>query len=209
MTPDELLDHSPREVLLWLRGRLGYERVDLAELIGVSVANVVAWETRRRAVAPYHRDRLAPLIAPHLATDEGGEWLQALQAERERRRGAVPLRVFACVSDRWTDTATINAALDTLPVDTVILQAKPGREDNLAVELARERGIACEDYVPEAMDGLFHGRGVGRVLMWRAFDSKPDLVLAFRHGRSSGITGIIREARQRGLAVNVFDSPVG
>ncbi len=116
------------------------------------------------------------------------------------------MRVFVCASARWTDEAAIEAELDALPEgETTILQAKPDRQDNLAVAIAREYGMPVEDFTPHALDATYHGRRVGRICMWRALDTTPDLVLAFRLDRSSGISEIIREARRRAIAIKVID----
>ena len=71
MPPDELLRRYPRETLRWLRGRLGADQVAFARQLGVGWETVVGWESRRQGIGRANRDRLAALIAPHLATPEG------------------------------------------------------------------------------------------------------------------------------------------
>jgi len=85
MTPDELLRVYPRETLRWLRGRLGLSQEAFAAQVGVDPTTAARWEAghapiRRRGT----RARLAALLAPHVATDEGAAFVQALE------RGAAP-----------------------------------------------------------------------------------------------------------------------
>ena len=79
MTPDALLERHPRETLRWLRQRLGQGQLAFALHLGVSQTSVGAWESRRQAIVPHHRERLAALLAPHLATDEGVAFLRSLE----------------------------------------------------------------------------------------------------------------------------------
>ena len=71
MTPDELLRHHPRQTLRWLRRRLGMSRPDLARSLRSTTETVSAWEERGTTLAPLDRDRIAALLAPHLATSAG------------------------------------------------------------------------------------------------------------------------------------------
>ena len=40
-----------------------------------------AWEEGTRPLAPRSRSRIVPMLAAHLATEEGGAWLQARAGE--------------------------------------------------------------------------------------------------------------------------------
>lgn len=115
-------------------------------------------------------------------------------------------RLLVCVSDRWANLEAIHDALAAYPAEgTTIVQIDPSGRGNLAARVARERGMVVESFRPESMDHIYFGRGVGQVLLLRAFDSKLDGVLAFRYNRSSGISSIIREAKKQGLPVTVID----
>ncbi len=83
MTPEELLERHPREVVRWLRGRLGLSQVAFALRVGVSPSSVPNWEAGRAAPSPHSRARLAALLAPDLATPEGAAFLSVL-GEGER-----------------------------------------------------------------------------------------------------------------------------
>ena len=80
MSPDELLRRYPRKTLRWLRGRLGLSQLSLAVLLGVAPTTVAGWEAGRHAISPARRLQLAAVLAPHLATDEGSDFLRSLGA---------------------------------------------------------------------------------------------------------------------------------
>ena len=81
MTPDELLRLYPREVVRWLRRRLGLSQPALAREVGVAQSTVGGWESGTSGIAPANRERLAALLAPHLATPEGRAFVRALGGE--------------------------------------------------------------------------------------------------------------------------------
>ena len=78
MTPDELLRRYPRETLRWLRRRLSASQPGLAARVGVAPQTVAAWEARRYGIAPANEERLAALLAPHLAMPEGQAFAREL-----------------------------------------------------------------------------------------------------------------------------------
>ena len=78
MTPDELLRRYPRETLRWLRGRLRRSQLDFALDLGISPKTFGSWEARRHGLSEEHRARLAALLAPHLATEEGEAFARSL-----------------------------------------------------------------------------------------------------------------------------------
>jgi transcriptional regulator with XRE-family HTH domain len=79
MAPDELLRRYPRETLRWLRRRRGLSQLDLGLLAGAGGRSVARWEARDCRILPRYRERLAALLAPHLATPEGEAFLQSLK----------------------------------------------------------------------------------------------------------------------------------
>jgi transcriptional regulator with XRE-family HTH domain len=83
MTPDELLRRYPRETLRWLRGRLRQSQEAFGLDVGISTQTVRYWERRRYAISPPNRERLAGLLAPHLATPEGEAFMQSLGLDGE------------------------------------------------------------------------------------------------------------------------------
>ena len=78
MAPDELLRRYPREALRYLRRRLGMSQEAFAERLGVGVQTIAAWESRRQNISLPNRARLAALLAPHLATEEGEAFARSL-----------------------------------------------------------------------------------------------------------------------------------
>ena len=80
MSPDELLRRYPRTTLRWLRGRLGLSQLSLAVLLNAAPTTVAGWEAGRHAISPARRLQLAAFLAPHLATDEGADFVRSLGA---------------------------------------------------------------------------------------------------------------------------------
>jgi DNA-binding transcriptional regulator YiaG len=78
MDADELLRRYPRETLRWLRGRLGLSQMALALELDTGSNVVSSWESRRYAPSTAHREQLAALLAPHLATPEGAAFVRSL-----------------------------------------------------------------------------------------------------------------------------------
>ena len=85
MISDELLGRYPRETLRWLRGQLRMSQEVFAEHLDVIPQTVAAWETRRHAIAPRNRERIAPLLAPQLATPEGMAFARAIMSSAAPR----------------------------------------------------------------------------------------------------------------------------
>ncbi len=96
--------------------------------------------------------------------------------------------VFVCASARFDDEAAINTELDALPADATLVQINPKGTDNLALTIGLQRGFPCEEETPEYDDAYRYGPRVWRVLMLRVLDTRPDLVLAFRHNKDQTIT---------------------
>jgi hypothetical protein len=121
------------------------------------------------------------------------------------------LRVLVGVSNRWTDAAAIRAELAAFPAaTTVILQASATGADNLAIAIARDLGLACESYALSPVErGIYGWQGPQRIAERALEDGKPDLVLAFRLGRSGGIARLIREAKRRAIPVKIVDGAGG
>lgn len=86
MTPEELLQHHPRETLRWLRARLGLTQLALSLELDAPETTVGRWEARQHRISPAHRAQLGALLEPHLATPAGAAFLQSLA------RGAVLTR---------------------------------------------------------------------------------------------------------------------
>ena len=84
MTPDELLRLYPRETLRWLRQRLELSQEAFGLDLDIRQETVAAWESRRHAISPPLRARLAALLVPQLATQEGEALIRSLGSGGEQ-----------------------------------------------------------------------------------------------------------------------------
>lgn len=98
-------------------------------------------------------------------------------------------------SRSWSDRDAIRAALEGWPATTTLLHGNANGADRIAASVAAELGYGLRPYEP---DWERHGKRAG------ILDERPDVVLAFWDGRSHGTRHTIREARRRGIPVQVF-----
>lgn len=112
------------------------------------------------------------------------------------------MRVVAGGSRGWRDVAAIRERLRGLAsgyVELIVGDAPDGADP--IIEVAGE-ALGFDVHV-FAADWKEQGRSAGHIRNARMLDENPELVLAFWDGRSPGTAGLIREARRRGLAVEV------
>ena len=109
--------------------------------------------------------------------------------------------VLVCGSRDWTDREAVNAALDRYhqPWLKIIHGNAPGA-DSLAAEWAFRRAIPC---TPFPADWATHGKAAGPRRNVQMLDEGPALVIAFQRNGSRGTAHTIREARRRGIPVEV------
>ena len=84
MNPYHLLARYPGETLPWLRRQLRLSQRAFAAWLGVPPAAVARWEQGTSDIPLNFRQRLVPLVARYLATEEGRAWLATLDEERHR-----------------------------------------------------------------------------------------------------------------------------
>lgn len=122
--------------------------------------------------------------------------------------------VVVCGSRNWGAYEPIHNRLSALPGEhegiTIIHGAcsrkVAGREvsaDMLADKAARELGFTVDRH---PADWMKYGRGAGMIRNRAMLDLGPDLVLAFQHNGSPGTADTIREARRRGIDVEVHEA---
>jgi len=112
-------------------------------------------------------------------------------------------RVLVCGSRSWDDAQTIRARLSTLPVGSTIVTGGARGADQLAESIARSLGFDVETH---RADWKRHGKHAGFVRNLKMLDTRPDLVLAFHDGRSTGTQHTIDEARRRRLRLVIVPS---
>ena len=114
------------------------------------------------------------------------------------------MKVLVCGSRSWRDRRRIRARLLHLPRGSHVIHGGARGADRLAGDVARALGFQVEE-VPAVWrtGGSVFDRSAGFRRNLRMLDMKPDLVIAFWDGRSTGTAHTIREAHKRGLAVEV------
>ncbi len=99
----------------------------------------------------------------------------------------------------------IRAAIAALASGSTLLAGGAAGADRIAEQLARARGD-LEVRVARA-DWARHGRRAGVLRNLAMLCQRPDRVLAFHAANSAGTAHTIREARRRGIPVDVTTRP--
>jgi hypothetical protein len=109
------------------------------------------------------------------------------------------VRILVCGSRAYTNAAKIRSVLAEIEYrsqgPTIVHGAAIGA-DHLAAEAAFLLGYRTEAY---PADWEKHGRAAGPIRNRQMLDTKPDLVIAFGHGK--GTSDTVTEARHRGIPV--------
>ncbi len=104
------------------------------------------------------------------------------------------------------DKSTIQKYINTLSIDTVIIQGMCRGADKIARNFARLRGHVVMGY-PADWDR--YGRAAGPIRNKQMLDEgKPDLVIAFHNNidQSKGTADMIEQARKAGILVEIHTS---
>lgn len=101
------------------------------------------------------------------------------------------MRVLVCGSRSWDDPDEIRKVLERLPRESVVVHGGARGADRMADTIARSLGLQVEEY---KADWGRHGRAAGFVRNRLMIDTKPDLVVAFWDGRSTGTEHTLRLA---------------
>ena len=110
-------------------------------------------------------------------------------------------RVLVCGSRAWTDAAAIRDRLAKLPSGSEVMHGGARGADRIAGTAATSLGLSVREF-PADWKNLGRSAGVQRNLAM--LDEEPDLVLAFWLNGSAGTAHTIREARKRGIEVEVL-----
>lgn len=108
--------------------------------------------------------------------------------------------VLVCGSRKWRDIHAIRMRLLKLPPDCEIIHGAARGADMIAAALATDFGFTVRAF-PADWDR--HGKAAGPIRNLAMLDERPDLVVAFQVGESSGTQHTINEARKRGIPVEV------
>lgn len=102
------------------------------------------------------------------------------------------MRVLVCGSREWSDHATIEAYIEKLPQDTVVVHGAAPGADTIAAKVASRIGLKTE---PHPALWNIHGRRAGPLRNQEMLDSGVDQVIAFRlFGHSPGTDDMVRRA---------------
>lgn len=111
------------------------------------------------------------------------------------------MRVLVCGSRSFVEVKPIATRLQQLPPDAVIFHGGARGADTVVGMIAAELGFTVEP--PYRADWQTHGKRAGFVRNLEMLDTDPDLVLAFWDGESRGTRHTIKEAKRRGIPVDV------
>ncbi len=113
------------------------------------------------------------------------------------------MKVLVCGDRNWTDRRIIFKRLFDLPADSIIIEGGANGADLMAREVALDLGLEVVEF-PAAWKK--HGKSAGPKRNIKMLDTNPHLVIAF-HGdlsKSKGTRHTVREARKRGITVEVI-----
>ena len=111
------------------------------------------------------------------------------------------MKVLVCGSRSWNRADLIAVKLSQLPRGSEIIHGAARGADVTAASLARSLGIPERAY---PADWRGKGKRAGIVRNLEMLDAKPDLVVAFWDGESTGTKHTINEARKRGIDVEII-----
>lgn len=109
--------------------------------------------------------------------------------------------VLVCGSRTWDNADAIRDVFQYLPEDTEIIHGGARGADRLAGDVAAEFGFHVRP--PFLPDWESYGKRAGIYRNLEMLDAKPDLVLAFWDGESTGTEHTISAARLRNINVEV------
>lgn len=112
--------------------------------------------------------------------------------------------ILVCGDRHWRDGSVIQFRLEQLDRDVTILHGGARGADRIASNIAKALGLHVQE-VPAAWAAK--GRAAGPIRNRKMLDLEPDLVIAFHadlDGGSKGTKDCVREARRRGIPVEVI-----
>jgi hypothetical protein len=110
------------------------------------------------------------------------------------------MNVLVCGSRAWKNTSAIRERLQQLPRGTVILHGGARGADRTAGTIAASLGLHVREF---KADWKNLGKSAGFSRNIQMLEQAPDLVIAFWVDGSSGTGHTVREARKRGIPVEI------
>lgn len=130
----------------------------------------------------------------------GGIYSQCGTCTALEMKGFNPLLVVVTGSRDWDDYARIRDRLAKLPRGLTVAEGGQRGADQLAKEACLEVGLTCRTI---QADWKRLGKRAGPVRNRAMLDLRPGLVLAFPLPHSRGTLDCVKEARRRGIPVEV------
>lgn len=118
------------------------------------------------------------------------------------------MKVLVCGSRRFTDPFRVSLAIDArmkdLPEHTTVIHGAAIGADAIAAEAARRHGAIVHAVPVSPGEYERYGKRAPLRRNLRMLDDRPDLVIAFWDGKSTGTAHTLTEARKRGIPVEVI-----
>lgn len=114
------------------------------------------------------------------------------------------MKVLVCGSRDFSRPTWIAQRLVKLPRGSEVIHGDARGADRTAALFARSFGLKETAY---PADWRGKGRRAGIIRNLEMLDQKPDLVIAFWDGRSTGTKHTMDEAQRRGIPLEVIQSP--
>ncbi len=119
--------------------------------------------------------------------------------------GQREVKVLVCGSRDFADPFLVSLAIDKrikeLPVPSWIIHGDAPGADRIAAKAGERHGYNVQAF---PADWKTHGKRAGILRNLAMLDEKPDLVIAYWNGKSTGTAHTTREARKRGIPVEVI-----
>lgn len=112
------------------------------------------------------------------------------------------MKVLVCGSREYPLMRLVKERVDQLDVNDIVLVGGARGVDSVAEAAARERLLTVERY-PALWEK--HGKAAGYLRNIDMLRQHPDLVIAFHDGKSRGTMHTMREARARGIPIELWD----
>lgn len=113
------------------------------------------------------------------------------------------MKVLVCGSRSFDRPLMIRKRLEQLPRGSEIIHGAARGADTVAACYARALGIPETAY---PADWRGKGKRAGFIRNLEMLDQKPDLVIAFWDGKSTGTKHTIDEARKQGIQVEIIQA---
>lgn len=113
------------------------------------------------------------------------------------------MKVLICGSRGWLQAGVIRDRIAELPAESEVIEGGAHGVDTLARKCALDRGLEVVEY-PASWRRDGSGGGPKRNIRMLERE-QPTLVIAFHLANSSGTAHMIREARKRGIEVEVIE----